>query len=95
MPGFISAQPNSNWCEFDERWIVGCEFIIPGRDTPPLFDLVEEPFDQVSRAVQIRAETDRVFAISFGREFRPCSFEPDIKPPTHAPAYDRSNAKDA
>ena len=42
-------------------------------DTPTLLDLVEEPFDQVPRAIQIRAEADRVFAISFRRDVRPCS----------------------
>jgi hypothetical protein len=29
-----------------------------------LLDLVEEPFDQVAHAIQIRAEADQVFAIS-------------------------------
>ena len=44
------------------------------RDTPTLPDLVEEPFDQVPRAIQIRAEADRVFSISFGGMFAqaPC-----------------------
>jgi hypothetical protein len=31
---------------FDEGHIVGREFVISGRDTPTLFDLVAEPFDQ-------------------------------------------------
>jgi hypothetical protein len=38
-----------------------------------LLDLVEEPFDQVARSVQMRAEADRVFAISFRRNVRPCA----------------------
>src|SRR6476620_12664212 len=71
--GLISTQPNSDACEFDERQIVGCELVISGRDTPTLLDLVEEPFDQVARAIQIRAEADRVFAISFRRNVCPCS----------------------
>jgi hypothetical protein len=29
-----------------------------------LLDLVEEPFDQVARAIQVRAETGKVFAIA-------------------------------
>jgi hypothetical protein len=53
--------------ELDERQIVGREFVVPGRDTPTLLDLVEEPFDQVPRTIQMRAEADRVFAISFNR----------------------------
>ena len=59
--------------EFDERQIVRREFVVSGRDTPTLLDLVEEPFDQVPRAIQIRAEADRVFSILFGRNVRPSS----------------------
>jgi hypothetical protein len=36
-----------------------------------LLDLVEEPFDQVARAVQIRAKTDRVFAIALRWDIGP------------------------
>src|ERR1700732_2023437 len=68
-----STQPNSDLCEFDERQIVGCELVISGRDTTALLDLVEEPFDQVPRAIQVRAKANRVFAISFRRNVRPCS----------------------
>jgi hypothetical protein len=32
--------------------IVGCEFVVSGRDTPTLLDLVKEPFDQVARAIR-------------------------------------------
>ena len=49
--GLISAQPNSDRCEFDEHQIVSCELVIPGRNTPTLLDLVEEPFDQVPCAI--------------------------------------------
>jgi hypothetical protein len=45
--------------ELDEGQIVGREFVISGRDTPTLLDLVEEPFDQVARAIQIRTEANR------------------------------------
>ena len=38
-----------------------------------LLDLVEEPFDEIARTIQIRAEADRVFAISLRRNVRPCS----------------------
>ena len=67
--GLISTQPNADGCELDEGQVVGCQLVISGRDTPTLLDLVEEPFDQVACAIQIRAEADRVFAISFRREF--------------------------
>jgi hypothetical protein len=53
--------------------MVGRKFVVSGRDTPTLLDLVEEPFDQVARTIQMRAEVDRVFAMSFRRNVRPCS----------------------
>src|SRR6516162_3584257 len=62
--GLISTQPNAGGCELDEGQIIGCQLVISGRDTPTLLDLVEEPLDQVVRAVQIRAEADRVLAIA-------------------------------
>jgi hypothetical protein len=65
--GFISTQPGSDRSELDQGRIVGREFVVPGRDTPALLDLVEKPFDQVARAIQLPAETDSVFAISFRR----------------------------
>jgi hypothetical protein len=52
--------------------MVGREFVVSGRHAPTLLDLVEEPLDQVARAIQIRIEADRVFAISFRRNVRPC-----------------------
>jgi hypothetical protein len=35
--------------------VVGSEFVVARRDPPTLFDLVEEPFDQIARTVEIRA----------------------------------------
>src|SRR5215469_15222550 len=62
--GLISTQPNADGCELDEGQVIGCQLVISGRDTPTLLDLVEEPLDQVARAVQVRAEADRVLAIA-------------------------------
>jgi len=31
----------------DEGQVIDYEFVVSGRDTPALLDLVEEPFDQV------------------------------------------------
>jgi hypothetical protein len=68
--GLISAQPNSDRCKHDERQIVCREFVVSGRDTPTLLDLVEEPFEQIaraiqiSRAIQIRAEATRTTEVS-------------------------------
>ena len=52
---------------------MAAKFVVSGRDTPTLLDLIEEPFDQVACAIKIRAEADRVVAISFRRDVRPCS----------------------
>jgi hypothetical protein len=52
---------------------LAASFVVSGRDTPTLLDLVEEPFNQVSGAIQIRAKADRVFAISFRPDVSPCS----------------------
>ena len=43
--GLIGAQP-----VVDERRIVCGEFVVPCRDTSTLLDLVEEPFDEISRS---------------------------------------------
>src|SRR5258708_17312062 len=56
------------------NWIVGRELVISGRDTSTLLDLVEEPLDEIARTIQIRAEADRVFAISLRRNVCPCPF---------------------
>lgn len=37
-----------------------------------MLDLVEEPLDAVARPIEVLAEADRVFAIRFGRNVRPC-----------------------
>ena len=34
----------------------GREFVVARRDPPTLFDPIEEPFDQVARTVEVRAE---------------------------------------
>jgi methyltransferase family protein len=78
--GLISTQPNSDRCEFDERQIVGCELVISGRDTATLLDLIEEPFDAVASTIQMWAEADWVFAISFRRNVCPCPYLSDKLP---------------
>jgi hypothetical protein len=60
--------------ELDEGQIVGREFVISGRDTPTLLDLVEEPFDQVARAIQIRTEANRGLRFRFGGMFAHAPF---------------------
>jgi hypothetical protein len=55
----------------NEGEVVGCELVVACCHSPTLLDLVEEPFDQISRAVQIRAEAERVFPIAPWWEIRP------------------------
>ena len=73
----------SDGCELDEGEVVGCEFVVSRRDAPTLLDLVEEPFDQIARAIQIRAEADRLLAIRSAGSHR-CTLlaeqRPSIRP---------------
>jgi hypothetical protein len=39
-----------------------------------LLDPIEEPFDFVAGAVEIRAEADWIAPIAFGRDVGPCAF---------------------
>ena len=56
-------------CELDEGMIVAREFVLSGRDAPTLLDLVEEPFDQVARVVQIRLKQIGSLQFRFGGIF--------------------------
>jgi hypothetical protein len=51
--------------------IVGRKLVVACCYPPTLFDLVEEPLDQVASAVQIRAKADRLVAISSRRDVGP------------------------
>src|SRR5262245_54757687 len=55
----------------DEGEIVGGELVVSGRDAPALLDLVEEPLDQITVAVKVGTEADRVLAIAFRRDVCP------------------------
>jgi len=54
----------------DEGEVVGGKPVVARRDPTTLLDPVEEPFDPVASAVEIRAEADRIVAIAFGRDVR-------------------------
>jgi hypothetical protein len=47
------------------------ELVIASGDPATLLDLVEEPFDQISGAVKVRAETDGLVAIASWRNIGP------------------------
>src|SRR5882762_9148010 len=44
------------------------------RGPTTLLDPIEEPFDPVTGAVEIRPEADRIVAIDFRRDIGPCAF---------------------
>ena len=43
-------------------------------------DSLAEPFDEIARAIQVRAELDRVFAIAFRRDVGPRALLADKLP---------------
>ena len=53
---FISTQPDADRCQLDEGEVVGCAFVIAGGVTPTLLDLVEEPLDEITPAIQVRGK---------------------------------------
>jgi hypothetical protein len=57
----------------NEGKVVGGKAVVARRDPMTLFDPVEEPLDPVTGAVEIRAEADRIVAISFRRDVGPCA----------------------
>ena len=63
----------SDGCEFDGCEVVGCEFVVSRCDAPTLLEFVKKPFDQIARAIQIRAEADRLLAIALRRNVCPCT----------------------
>src|SRR4029077_5084428 len=69
--GLINAQPQAYGRKLDECEVVGCELVVAGCHTPTVLDLIEEPLDQVSRPVEIRAEAKSLCPISFRRDIRP------------------------
>src|SRR5665213_62934 len=69
--GLINTQPNADGRKFDKGKIIGCEPVVAGGDTTTLLDLVEEPLDQVSCSIEIGAEADCLFTISFRRDVCP------------------------
>ena len=78
--GLINTQPNTDGRKFDKGKIIGCEPVVAGGDTTTLLDLVEEPLDQVSCSIEIGAEADYLFTISFRRDICPRALLTDERP---------------
>src|SRR5262249_32779866 len=69
--GLINAQPQSYRCKLDECEVVCRELVVASCHTPAVFDLVEEPLDQISGSVKIWAEAQCLRPVSFHRDIRP------------------------
>jgi len=54
--GLISAQPDSDCCEFDHREIIGGELFVARCDTPELLEFVEGTFNTIALAVKHATE---------------------------------------
>jgi hypothetical protein len=76
----ISTKPNSDGCQLDKCEVVVGELVVSGRDPSALLDLVEESLDQITCAVQIGTEADRLAAIAFRRNICPCALLTDEGP---------------
>ena len=55
----------------DEGKVVYRKPIVARRDPTALFDPVEEPFDVIASAIEVRAKADRIAAIAFWRDVGP------------------------
>ena len=64
----------------DEGEVVGRELVVASCDPPTLLDLVEEPLNEVARAVQVRAKANRLFSIALGRNVGPRALLFDERP---------------
>ena len=53
--------------------VVGRKLVVARRDPTTLLDPIEEPFDPVAWAVEIKAETDRIVTIAFRWDVGPCA----------------------
>ena len=65
------------------------KFCVASCDTLTLLDPVEEPFDQVTKAIKLRAEADRLLAIAVRRDICKRALLPH-KRPIQSASYPRS-----
>jgi hypothetical protein len=61
----------------DECKEVGRELVVASCNTATVLDLVEEPLDQISGAIKIRAEGERLLPIASRRDIRPAAMLAD------------------
>jgi len=59
----IIPQPDANGRELDHGHVVRRQLVVAGGDTTKVFDLIEEPLDEVARLVESGAEANRILAV--------------------------------
>jgi hypothetical protein len=79
----INAKPKPDRRKLNECKVVDREFVVAGCNTATVLDLIEEPLDQISGPIKIRAETERLFPIASRRDIRPGS-DDDAQPTSNA-----------
>ncbi len=64
------AEPEAGGDEFDKPKITGCRFVVPGRQTPRVFHLIEASLDEVPQSVDEIINGLRIFAVLARRNDR-------------------------
>jgi len=65
--GYLVLQPDRSTDELNERQVVPCGLLVPGRDRSKALDVVEKDFDDVASSVEARAR--RCFCFRSGLEW--------------------------
>ena len=65
------SQPKADGCELDEGKVVYSKPVVARRDPTALFDPVEEPFDVIASAIEVRTKADRITAVAFWGDIGP------------------------
>ena len=68
----IITKPDADCDEFEGGEIVLSQLVVTCCDASELLGLIEEPFDEVARLVEERAEADRVLAVGLWWDVGPC-----------------------
>ena len=74
------AQPYADGDEFESGEEGVAEFIVARGDAAVMFDLIEEPLDQVSLSIEVRAEDDGIHAVALGRDVGPSATLDQVGP---------------
>lgn len=61
--GLINSQPQPDCCKLNEGEVIGREFVVGSRNATTLLDLVEEPLNQISGAIEVEQASDEVHRV--------------------------------